>query len=97
MTKHLLLSWPLRLVRQRAHNQFSDLVYEEQTHAAERELCSFIAEVTESYGPEQARLSARDWLDESDLMDSPPRSEVRNWRSVTIAASARLADRLDAA
>jgi len=74
---------------------FSDLVYEQQTHLAERELASFIAAVTESYGPAQARFAAEDWLDESDLMDSPPRSEIRDWRSVTIAASARLASRVN--
>jgi hypothetical protein len=78
------------------HESFSNLIYDEQTHLAERELSSFIAAVTNLYGPEQARLSAEDWLDESDLMDSPPRSEVRDWRAVTIAASARLAGRIDA-
>jgi len=77
------------------YEPFSDSIYEEQTRLAERELSSFIAAVTELYGPEQARLSAEDWLDESDLMDSPPRSEVRNWRGVTIAASARLANRVN--
>jgi hypothetical protein len=75
---------------------FSDSIYEEQMHLAEHELCSFIAAVRESYGPVQARLSAEDWLDESELMDSPPRSEARNWRAVTIAASARLANRVKA-
>ena len=74
---------------------FSDLVYEQQTHLAERELASFIAAVTESYGPIQARFAAQDWLEEADQMDSPPRSEVRDWRSVTIAASARLASRVN--
>ena len=77
------------------HESFSDSIYDEQTHLAERELSSFIAAVTELYGPEQAKLSAEDWLDESELMDSPPRSEVRNWRGVTIAASARLANRVN--
>lgn len=74
---------------------FSDLIYEQQTHLAELELASYIAAVTESYGPAQARSAAEDWLEESDLMDSPPRSEVRDWSSVTIAASARLASRVD--
>jgi hypothetical protein len=74
---------------------FSSSVYEEQIHQAERELSAFIAAVTELYGPEAAGLSARDWVDESDLMDSPPLSEIRNWRSVTVAASARLAGRVD--
>jgi hypothetical protein len=73
---------------------FSDLVYEEQTQLAERELSSFIAAVTELYGAEQATLSEKDWLDESDLMDAPPISAERNWRSITIAASARLANRV---
>ena len=76
------------------HDEFSDSLYEEQSHLAERELSSFIAAVTKLYGPEQAKLSAQDWLDESEVMDSPPRSEERDWRAVTIAASARLANRV---
>jgi hypothetical protein len=78
------------------HDSFSDSIYEEQIHLAERELASFITAVTKLYGPQQAGLSAEDWLDESELMDSAPRSEARNWRAVTIAASARLANRVDA-
>ena len=74
---------------------FSSSVYEEQIHQAERELSAFIAAVTELYGPDAAGLSAKDWVDESDLMDSPPWSEIRNWRAVTVAASARLAGRVD--
>ena len=77
-------------------DSFSNSVYDEQTHLAERELSAFIGAVTRLYGPEQARLSAEDWLNESDLMDSPPRSEDRNWRAVTIAASVRLAERVNA-
>ncbi|MBV8050779.1 MAG: hypothetical protein JOZ80_06300 [Acidobacteriaceae bacterium] len=76
-------------------DSFSDPIYEEQMRLAERELTSFIAAVKTSYGAEQARLSAEDWLDESELIDSPPRSEERNWRAVTIAASARLANRVN--
>jgi hypothetical protein len=79
------------------HDSFSDSIYDEQTHLAERELSSFIAAVTKLYGPEQAKLSAEDWLEESDLIDDPPRSEIRDWRSVTIAASARLASRVNIA
>lgn len=73
---------------------FSDSVYEEQVHLAERELFSFLVAVTKLYGPEQVRPSAEDWLSESDLMDEAPRSEPRNWRAVSIAASARLANRM---
>ena len=75
-------------------DEFSDSIYEEQMHLAERELFSFLAAVTELYGSEQALASTEDWLDESELMDSPPRSEARGWRAVTIAASARLANRV---
>jgi len=75
---------------------FSDSIYEEQTHLAESELSSFIAAVKASYGPEQANLSAAEWLEESELMDSPPRSEARDWSAVTIAALARLANRVQA-
>ena len=69
----------------------------DQIHLAERELASFIGAITELFGPEQARLSADDWLDESELMDSPPRRTSRDWRAVTVAASARLANRLTVA
>jgi hypothetical protein len=69
----------------------------DQIHLAERELASFIGAVKELFGPEQALLSGDDWLDESELMDSPPRSTSRDWRAVTVAASARLASRLTVA
>jgi hypothetical protein len=65
----------------RQPDPFSDSVYEEQTHLAEREFASFLAVVKASYGPEQAKFSAEDWLEESELMGSPPRSEARNWRA----------------
>lgn len=78
------------------HEAFSNSVYEEQTHSAERELASFIGAVTKMFGPEEARASAEEWLEESELMDSPPLSTSRDWRSVTVAASARLASRIDA-
>jgi hypothetical protein len=64
---------------------------------AEHELSAFISAVTQLFGPEQANLSAEDWLQESELIDSPPRSTSRDWRAVTIAASARLANRLTVA
>ena len=69
-------------------------IYEEQTYLAERELSSFIAAVTALYGPEEARLSEKDWLEEFELMDSLPLSTNRHWRAVTMAASVRLAGRL---
>ena len=73
---------------------FSLSIYDDQMQIEECEISAFVRAVTELYGPEQARISEKDWLDESDLLDDPPRSKIRNWHSVTIAASARLADRL---
>jgi hypothetical protein len=79
------------------HESFSNSIYDEQAHLAERELSAFIIAVTERFGPEQARASTQDWLDEAEIIHSAPRSTSRGWRSVTIAASARLAGRIDAA
>ncbi len=76
---------------------FDNLTYADQVHLAERELASFIGAVKELFGPEQALLSADDWLDESELMDCAPRSTSRDWRAVTVAASARLANRVTGA
>jgi hypothetical protein len=74
----------------------SDSLYEEELLLAERELSFFLVAVAELYGQEQAGLSAEDWLHESALVDDPPRSEARKWRAVTIAAAARLANRVHA-
>ena len=72
---------------------FCSSTCEDQIKMAKRELSAFILAVTELFGPEQARLSTEDWLDESELMDSPPRATSRDWRAVTVAASARLVNR----
>jgi hypothetical protein len=71
---------------------FSSSTCEDEIYVAERELAAFIGAVTQLFGPEQARLSAEDWLDESGLMDSSQRSTSRDWRAVTVAASVRLAN-----
>jgi hypothetical protein len=54
---------------------------------AERELGAFIGAVTELYGPEQARISAVDWLDELESMDSRSEFAGRELRLITIAAA----------
>jgi len=77
-----------------SQEQFCNSNHAAEMDIAERELFAFIGAVTQLFGPEEAKLSAEDWLDESELMDSPPRSTSRNWQAVTIAASARLANRL---
>jgi len=63
---------------------------------AERELGAFISAVTELFGSEQATLAAEEWLDELLLMEALPGLTSRDWRSITIAASARLANRVNA-
>jgi hypothetical protein len=62
--------------------------------AAERELGAFMSAVTELYGSEQARISAEDWIEEFESRDGLPGLTIREWRLITIAAAARLADRL---
>jgi hypothetical protein len=58
-------------------------------------LAAFFNAVKLMFGREQAELSAKDWLDELARIDRLP-SSVRDWRSVTVKASARLATRLNA-
>ena len=64
---------------------------------AERELSAFFAAVKTSFGPEQAKLSAEDWLDAIEQVLGPNQPTSRDWRAVTIVASSRLAHRLAAA
>ena len=63
---------------------------------AERELGAFFAAVTELFGPEQARLSVEDWLEELQSLDTLPGLRNCDWREVTVAASTRLATRVNA-
>jgi hypothetical protein len=72
---------------------FRNSTCEDQINMAERELSAFIRAVTELFGPEQARLSIEDWLNQSELMDSPHRATRKEWRAAAMAASARLANR----
>lgn len=62
---------------------------------AERELSAFFQAVARSFGPEQAELSAQDWLRELISTDALPAS-TREWRLITAKASSRLADRVRA-
>jgi hypothetical protein len=73
---------------------FFNSICKQQTQMAEREFSAFISAVKELLGPEQAQLSVVDWLHEAQSMDRQPGSTSRDWRAVTIAASARLANRL---
>jgi hypothetical protein len=74
-----------------SNTSFSNSIYLEQETREDVELAAFTQAVAAAFGSEQALLSERDWLSESDSMDTPPLSMVRNWRAVTIAASFRFA------
>jgi hypothetical protein len=56
---------------------------------AERELSAFFNAVTQLFGPEQAELSAEDWLHELIEIDGLPTS-AREWRLITAKVSTRL-------
>jgi hypothetical protein len=73
---------------------FDNSAYVDEMHGEDSELSAFVNAVKETLGPDRARLAAEDWLDESELRDTPPRSIGRDWRAVTIAASARMANSL---
>jgi hypothetical protein len=57
---------------------------------AEKELSAFIRTVDKLFGPEQARQSALDWIEELKRMDWPPGESIPDWRRATVGASARL-------
>jgi hypothetical protein len=65
------------------------------TTMAERELAAFFKATSQSFGAEQAELSAEDWLQELIEIDGLPTS-AREWRLITAKASVRLASRLSA-
>ena len=67
----------------------------ELTAMAERELSAFFNAVRETFGPEQAELSAEDWLHELTASDGLPAS-TRQWRLITTKVSTRLARRMNA-
>ena|SRR6185312_11418926 len=65
--------------------------------SAERELGAFMKAMTDSFGPNEARHAAEDWLEELDSRQELPGLSAYDWRSLTIAAASRLATRLNAA
>lgn len=69
----------------------------DQLNMAKRELSAFFGAVGTLFGPEQAKISAGDWVDVTEQVLGPNQPSSRDWRAVTIAASSRLAHRLAAA
>jgi hypothetical protein len=60
---------------------------------AEQELAAFFRAVAESFGLKEAEASADDWLHELMTTDDMP-SSARQWRTLTVKASAKLASRI---
>jgi len=59
----------------------------------EQELSAFFNAVSRSFGSEQARLSAEDWLRELVGIEGLPAS-AREWRLITARVLTRLANRV---
>jgi hypothetical protein len=59
------------------------------------ELAAFFSAVTELFGPQQAEVSAEDWLHELMAISDLPAS-ARQWRLLTVKVSAWLASRVKA-
>ena len=70
-----------------------DVPIDDLLATAERELTAFAGAVNGLFGPEQARLSADEWIEELLLLDLPAGSRIPDWRRLTIIASSRLANR----
>ena len=64
---------------------------------AEREFVAFTRAVSELFGPECAKSSAEDWLNEVASMECLPGPQSPEWRLVTVGALARLAIRMSVA
>jgi len=62
---------------------------------AERELSAFFHAVVQLFGPQQAQLSAEDWLRELTGIASLPAS-TREWRLISLRVLTRLAARVNA-
>jgi hypothetical protein len=60
---------------------------------AERELAAFAGAVSELFGPDQARVSTAEWIDELESLSWATRLGASDFRRITTAASARLAHR----
>ena len=58
---------------------------------AEKELSTFIRAVDKLFGADQARQSARHWIEELERMAWPSGESIPDWRRATAGASARLA------
>jgi hypothetical protein len=85
-------------MKQLSHNELSQTgnsICSALVVRAERELSAFFSAVAEMFGPEQATLAAKDWLQQLEVMTDLPGSP-HEWRALSIEASAKLAKRVNA-
>lgn len=75
----------------------STLYCKKQLNMAERELTAFFAAVGALFGPEQAKLSAEDWLDGIEQVPGADQPTCRDWRAITVLAASQLAQRMGCA
>lgn len=61
--------------------------------AAEKELAAFTAAVKQTFGVFQERQAVEDWLSELNASE-PSMTGEPHWRQISIAAAARLAQRV---
>ena len=58
--------------------------------SAMKELAAFFTTIDNLFGPEQARRSAINWIEELESIDWQSEDSMPNWRQATVAASALL-------
>jgi hypothetical protein len=61
---------------------------------AERAFGAFYTAVLRTYGPEEARAAACDWIEALETTACGSGTESEDWRAVTVAAAACLASRI---
>lgn len=66
----------------------------EPVSTAERELNSFVNAMANLFGADISRCLTEMWLNELACMECVPGSEDFNWRSVSLSASVKLANRV---
>jgi len=69
------------------------LCNEDLINLAERELAAFARAVKELFGPEQAHVSATEWVDQLESLNWTATPGIADFRRITTAVSARLAHR----
>jgi len=76
-------------VRNQGDTQFDQAAVD----GAGRELAAFAAAVRELFGAAQEEQAIEDWMQELESLNTPC-TKGRDWRQVSIAAAARLANRV---